>query len=192
MRDYEQQTWRPRPTCISALQHFVTSDVVAVAVALPGRSTERPLEDAAGNRLMKAAEEPSERLHAASPHHGLYIRLTKWQSSREEASQHPFQMGTVTPNGQCDASAEPEHSVAHRLQRSEAEMQPKMQQGAVLHREKSGPSRLKRDHICLSLTAIIPFNPFELMSSFTAGQPPHPATLTYRRGAWGWGGWGDL
>lgn len=111
MRDYEQQTWRPQPTCISALQHFVTSAVVvAVAVALSGRSTERPLEDAAGNRLMKAAEEPSERLHAASPHHGLYIRLTKWQSSREEASQHPFQMGTVTPNGQCDASAEPEHT----------------------------------------------------------------------------------
>ena len=34
----------------------------------------------------------------------LYIRKSKWQKRRREPSLYVFQMGTVTPNGRCDAS----------------------------------------------------------------------------------------
>lgn len=78
-------------------------------------------------------------VHIASPD-GLYIRHTKWQSRREEALDYPFQMGTVTPNGQCDASAKPNRSIAQSSD-FHGENAPEIQQGAVLHHNKSGPSR---------------------------------------------------
>lgn len=129
---------------------------------------------------MKPAKDLLAGLYIARPD-GLYIRHTKWQSRREEASFHAFQMGTVTPNGQCDASAKPNRSVAH-CRDLNGWNAPEMQQGAVLHHNRSEPSRQKRKITSVSVSPLIPFNPFELMSSFTAHQPPHPTTLTYRRG----------
>lgn len=111
----------------------------------------------------------------------LYIRHTKWQSRREEALHHPFQMGTVTPNGQCDASAKPNRSIAHSRQIYTAEMHLKCSRGQCCTAINLSPAG-RREITSVSVSPLIPFNPFELMSSFTAHQPPHPTTLTYRRG----------
>lgn len=52
--------------------------------------------------LMEPAKDPPPGLNIANPD-TLYIRQSKWQKRRGEGSRHLFQMGTVTPNGRCDA-----------------------------------------------------------------------------------------
>lgn len=51
---------------------------------------------------MEPAKDPLPGLNIADPGM-LYIRQSKWQKRRSEASHRLFQMGTVTPNGRCDA-----------------------------------------------------------------------------------------
>lgn len=134
------------------------------------------IKNAAGNRLMKPANSRLTGLYVASPG-GLYIRHTKWQSRREEALFHRFQMGTVTPNGQCDASATSNRSIAHCLQLDAAAILLKCTRGQC--RTTSDLGSVGRGEITsVSVSPLIPFNPFELMSSFTAHQPPRPTTLT--------------
>ena len=51
---------------------------------------------------MEPANDPPPGLNIAKPDM-LYIRQSKWQKRRGEASYYLFQMGTVTPNGRRNA-----------------------------------------------------------------------------------------
>lgn len=76
-------------------RHFIISDDV-VFTAIFWSHIKHPLQDAAGNVLMEPAKDPPPGLKIAHPD-TLYIRQSKWQKRRGEASHHLFSNGNSDP-----------------------------------------------------------------------------------------------